>query len=143
MAPARSSQLIRIAMKSLQTMACAIALAVPHVAAAQTNSPEGRSAATTAAPLTYQSAFEDYRTYEDVPVADWRQVNDTVRAAATKSGGHGAQQSQGSTGSAASKEAAPPPASRQHDMRHRPHGSRDMHGGQGTDGHQGTHGGRQ
>jgi hypothetical protein len=139
-------------MKPLQTMACAIAFAVPHLAAAQMNSAEGRSAATTAATPTYQSAFENYRTYQDVPLADWRQVNDTVRAAATKGGGqgaHGAQQSRGSAGSAASKEAAPPPASAQHDMRQGTHGSRDMHGSrrmpgpQGMDGHQGTQGGRE
>ena len=113
-------------MKTFQTMACAIAFAVPHVVAAQTNPPENRSAATTAAQLTYKSAFQDYKPYEDVPVADWRQVNDTVRHAATKGGGHGghgAQDSKGTDGSAASKEVAPPPAPAQQNMGHGMHGS--------------------
>ena len=113
-------------MKTLQTMACAIAFAVPHVVAAQANPPENPSAATTASQLTYESAFQDYRPYEDVPVADWRQVNDTVRHAATKGGGHGghgAQDSKGTDGSAASKEVAPPPAPAQQHMGHGVHGS--------------------
>ena len=82
-------QMIRKPMKTLQTMACAIAFAVPHVVAAQANPPEDRSAAMAAPQLTYKSAFEDYIPYEDVPVADWRRVNDTVRDAAAKGGGHG------------------------------------------------------
>ena len=115
-------------MKTLQTMACAIAFAVPHVVAAQANPPENPSAATTASQLTYESAFQDYRPYEDVPVADWRQVNGTVRQAATKGGGHGghgAPDSNGPEGSAASKEAAPPPPAPA--QQHMGHG---MHGGQ-------------
>jgi hypothetical protein len=71
-------------MKTLQTMACAIAFAMPHVVGAQANQPEKGSAATTASKLTYKSAFHDYRPYEDVPVAGWRPVNDTVRHAAAK-----------------------------------------------------------
>jgi hypothetical protein len=123
-------------MNTVQTMACAIAFAVPHVVAAQANPHENPSAATTAAQLTYKSAFQDYRPYEDVPVADWRQVNDTVRAAATKGGsdgGHGAQQPQGSAGSATSEKAAPAPSG-QHHMGHGMHGSRGMHGGPGMQG---------
>ena len=120
--------MIREAMKTLQTMACAIAFAVPHVVAAQANPPENASAATTASELTYESAFQDYRPYEDVPVAEWRQVSGTVRQAATKGGGHGghgAPDSKGSEGSAASKEAAPPPPAPA--QQHMGHG---MHGGQ-------------
>jgi hypothetical protein len=105
--------MIRDSMNTFQTMACAIAFAVPHVVAAQANPPENRSAATAAAQLTYKSAFQDYRPYEDVPVADWRQVNDTVRHAATK----------GSDGSAANKEVAPPLAPAQQHMGHGMHGS--------------------
>jgi len=114
-------------MKTLQTMACAIAFAVPHVVAAQANPPEDRSAATTTSQLIYKSVFQDYRPYEDVPVADWRQVNDIVRNAATKGGGHGghgAQGPKGSGGSASSKEAAPRGAPAQKDEGH------GMHGGQ-------------
>jgi hypothetical protein len=120
--------MIRKSMKILQTMACAVAFAVPHVAAARANPPENRSAATTTSQLTYQSAFQDYRPYEDVPVADWRQVNDTVRDAGTKGGGHGNRSAPGtkaSEGSAASKEEVAPrlaPA-----RNHEGHG---MHGGQ-------------
>ena len=121
-------QMIRKSMKTLHTMACAIAFAVPRVVAAQANLPENPSAATTTPQLTYESAFQDYRPHEDVPVADWRQVNNTVRQAATKGGGHGghgAPDSNGPEGSAASKEAAPPPPAPA--QQHMGHG---MHGGQ-------------
>ena len=113
-------QMIRKTMKTLQTMACAIAFAVPHLVAAQANPPENRSAATTASQLTYKSAFDDYRPYEDVPVDDWRQVNDTVRHAAKGGGhgGHGTPDSKGLEGSAASKEAAPSPAPAQQHIGH-------------------------
>ena len=124
-------QMIRKSMKTLQTMACAIAFAMPHVVAAQANPPEKDAAATTTSQLTYKSAFHDYRPYEDVPVADWRQVNDTVRAAAAEGGGHGshgAQEPKGSEGSAAPKEAAPPAFGQQH-MGHGMHGGQGMHGG--------------
>ena len=114
-------------MKTFQTMACAIAFAVPHAVAAQTNPPEDRSAATTTSQLTYKSVFQDYRPYADVPVADWRQVNDVVRNAAIKGGGqggHGAQGSKGSEDSAASKEDAPRRTPAQ------THEGPGMHGGQ-------------
>ncbi len=133
-------QMTREAMKTFQTMACAIAFAVPQVVAAPANPPENRSAATTAAQLTYKSAFDDYTTYEDVPVANWRQVNDTVRAVAAKGGGHGGHRAQvprGSEGSAAPEEAAPLPASGQQHM------GQGMHGGQGIHGVQGMHRGHQ
>ncbi len=119
-------------MKALQTMACAFACALSYTVLAQANPPENDIAAATASQLTYRSAFHDYRPYEDVPVADWRQVNNTVRHAATKGGGHGghgAQQPQGLEGSATSKEAVPSPASGQHDIRQRMHGDQGMHGG--------------
>jgi hypothetical protein len=133
-------QMIRKSMKTLHTMACAIAFAVPRVVAAQANLPENPSAATTTPQLTYESAFQDYRPHEDVPVADWRQVNDTVRQATTKGGGHGshgAPDSKGLEGSAAPKEAAPPPKSGQQHMGH------GMRGGKGMQGGQGMHGGHQ
>jgi hypothetical protein len=120
-------QMIRKSMKTLQTMACAIAFAVPHAVAAQANPADNHSAATTAPQLTYESAFDNYRPYEDVLVADWRQVNETVRHAATKGGGHAGhevQDSKGSGGSAANKEAAPSPAPAQQHMGH------GMQGGQ-------------
>ena len=118
-------QMIRKTMKTFQTMACAIAFAMPHVVAAQANPPENPAAATAAPQLTFKSAFDNYKPYEDVPVADWRQVNETVRDAAAKGGGHAghdASRSKGSEGSAPGKEAAPSPAPAQQHMGHGMHG---------------------
>jgi hypothetical protein len=100
-------------MKAIRTMACAIAFAVPHIGAAQAISPVDASAAKTAPQLTYKSTFDDYKPFEDVPVADWRQLNDTVRDTAANGGGHAGhriQDSEGKERSVAAKDGAPPAA---------------------------------
>lgn len=43
--------------------------------AAKTEAPKG------APQLTYRSAFADYKPYRDAPLANWREVNDTVARA--------------------------------------------------------------
>jgi hypothetical protein len=84
------------------------------------------------APMSvYSSAFADYRPYEDLELANWRAVNDTVREAAAKSSAHGnhgpaaqttAQEQEGSRKS--------PPAPRVHGPRSMGHGHhRSVHGG--------------
>ena len=81
-------------MNTLQAMACAIAFAMPQFAAAQAD-PQTPGAATATSPLHLPSAFADYKPYEDVPLADWRQVNETVRRSAEKGedhAGHGSQE---------------------------------------------------
>ena len=151
-------QMIWKTMKALQTVACAIALAVPLVVVAQANPPDNRSSDRAASQLSYKSAFEDYKPYVDIPVADWRQVNNTVRDAAAKGGGHGghdAPDSKGLAGSASDKEAAPPAATPQHPMGHEMPGGKHIQGGpephgsmKGPEAHemhvaQGDHGGQQ
>ena len=64
------------------TWGVAFAACLPLLAIAQT----AKTASLMAAPpLTYQSAFADYKTYKDAALADWREVNATVAGAP---GGH-------------------------------------------------------
>jgi hypothetical protein len=113
-------------MKTLQTMACAIAFAMPQLVAAQA-APETPAAATAASQLPFQSAFADYKPYEDVPVADWREVNETVKKAAEKGGvhaGHGSQEPSAAEDKAPAAANAPSPAPRDEHMGHSMHGGR-------------------
>jgi hypothetical protein len=55
--------------------------------------------------LVYRSAFSDYKPWQDIPPADWRAVNDTVRDA--KPGG---QRDQGLASSRTAPGASPAPA---------------------------------
>ena len=151
-------QMIRKAMRTLQTVACAIAFAVPLAVVAQAKPPDHRSSDRAGSQLSYESAFEDYKPYVDVPVADWRQVNNTVRDAAAKGGGHGGHDAPDPKGrgvSVGDKEAVPPAAPPQDPMGHAMPGGKHMHGGPGPhgskaapEGHgmhgaQGSHGGHQ
>lgn len=145
-------------MKILQSVACAIAFAVPLAVVAQANPPDNRSSDRAASQLSYKSAFDDYKTYVDVPVADWRQVNNTVRDAAAKGGGqggHDAPDSNGRGGAAGDKEAVPPAAPSQQPMGNGmpggnhllggpdPHGSKAAPEGHGMQSAPGSHGGHQ
>src|SRR6187551_3333626 len=68
-----------------QAWCVAIATCIPLLAAAQA----ATTGAQMAAPqLSYQSAFADYKAYKDVPLANWRKVNETVAGAPGGSGGH-------------------------------------------------------
>lgn len=114
-------------MKTLQTMAWTIAFAMPQFAFAQAAA-DSPTDTTAASQLNVQSAFADYKPYQDVSVADWRQVNETVRDAATKGGGHAGHGSAnpaaaGSTAHAGADPGTPSAAPRE---KHRGHG---MHGG--------------
>ena len=72
-------------MKTLLTsLALAAALGMPLVAPAQTSGTQPVTAAASGSPLRYQSAFADYKPYQDVKSGDWKAMND----AAGKSGGH-------------------------------------------------------
>lgn len=69
-------------MKNKLTSWCVgMAACTPLMASAQA---AGTEAPKATARLTYQSAFADYKPYKDVPLADWRAVNDTVAGAAAK-----------------------------------------------------------
>lgn len=63
----------------------ALATCVPFLAVAQA----GKSEPPKATPqLTYQSAFADYKPYQDTPIANWRELNDQVVGAPGGASGH-------------------------------------------------------
>lgn len=80
-------------------VAGAALMGLPLVATAQAD-PADPSAVAATPVLQYQSAFSDYKPWQDIQLADWRAVNDTVRDA--KPGGTTAQD-------AAPSRAAPAP----------------------------------
>ncbi|WP_157604414.1 hypothetical protein [Rhizobacter sp. Root1221] len=55
--------------------AVVLATCVPLLATAQAAKPKP------APQLSYQSAFAGYKPYKDVPLANWRELNDTVAGA--------------------------------------------------------------
>lgn len=63
----------------------ALAACLPLLATAQTAKTKSLMAAP---PLTYQSAFADYKPYRDAALADWREVNATVAGAPGGASGH-------------------------------------------------------
>ena len=65
-----------------------MALCLPLLAVAQANRPDLTDPKMPAPALRYQSAFADYKAWQDIKLGDWRAVNDAVRDAAAKSGGH-------------------------------------------------------
>lgn len=65
--------------------AMALSLALP-VFAQQASDPAD---ARTAGPqLRYQSAFADYKPWQDIKVGDWRRLNDNLAPTAAADGGH-------------------------------------------------------
>ena len=95
--------------KKTSWLAAAMALGLPLAAAAQVNPADP---AAPPQPLGYQSAFSDYKPWQDIKPADWRAVNDTVRDAAAKGGGHGGHGvvPAAPSGPAAAPQPAPRPA---------------------------------
>lgn len=69
-----------------QRLAPAVALCLPLLAAAQAPRNDASSVDAAAPPLRYQSAFGDYKPWQDIKPSDWRSANDTVRDASK--GGH-------------------------------------------------------
>lgn len=102
----------------------AIALAVPLLASAQ--APAAHPAADAGVPgeLRFESAFDDYRAYEDPPVRNWRTANDTVGAAA-QGGAHASHHATSDAPSSA-QPGSPTPAPGQPKHQERGH---HMHGG--------------
>jgi hypothetical protein len=61
------------------TWAVAVAACMPALAIAQM----AKAGAQASAPqLSYQSAFANYKPYKDIPLANWRAVNDAVASGA-------------------------------------------------------------
>ena len=93
--------------KKIVWAATAVLMGVPFLAAAQANPADPGASAP---PLGYQSAFSDYKPWQDIKPADWRAVNDTVRDAAAKGGGHGGHGAAPAPAPSAAPQAAPRPA---------------------------------
>jgi len=117
-------------MHPISKTACAVFVAMPLVVSAQTSASAPAAATSEAAPqLRHQSAFSDYRPYQDPPLADWRQVNDAVGAAASKGQSHGSHDAPVGKAPAPSAPAGDPtPVSIKPMPMHR-QGGHDMHGG--------------
>jgi hypothetical protein len=80
----------------------AIAASLALQVAAQTGRTNPPDIQAPTVPLRYESAFSDYKPYQDLPMANWRQVNDAVleaASAAATSGGDGTTVSPGLPGS--------------------------------------------
>jgi hypothetical protein len=84
----------------LNRLAPAVALCVPLAALAQPATSDPGKGGAPAPPLTYRSAFADYKPWQDTKPGDWKAMNDAVG----KAGGHSMSMPMG-PGS------APPPAS--------------------------------
>jgi hypothetical protein len=66
----------------------AVAFCLPLAALAQGGRADPADASASAPALRYQSAFSDYKPWQDLKPADWRSVNEKVRDAAASGGGH-------------------------------------------------------
>jgi hypothetical protein len=108
----------------LSRLAPAVALCLPLLAWPQAGQPDPADPKTAAPALRYQSAFADYKPWQDTKPADWRAVNDTVRDAAGKGGGHAAHAMP-----AKSPASAPAPAPKASAPAMSGHGGHHKHGG--------------
>ena len=88
-------------------LAPVVALCLPRLALAQAGRPDPADTKAPAPALHYQSAFSDYKPWQDIKPGDWRVVNDNVRDAGAKGGGHAMPSA---PPAAASAPAAKPPA---------------------------------
>lgn len=100
---------------------------MPLLAAAQATTNEAPKAAP---PLTYRSAFADYKPYKDAPLANWRQVNDTVAGAPGGASGHAGHSMTGMGGMKGMEAPAAPAPAASAPMPMKSHQGMPMHGGQ-------------
>jgi|SRR5688572_31586736 hypothetical protein len=73
--------------KLFKRLTPAAVLSLPVLAFAQ-QSLDPADAKPPAQPLRYESAFADYRPWQDVKPGNWRQLNDNLAPAPGKAGGH-------------------------------------------------------
>lgn len=76
----------------LASWGLAMSACIPLLSAAQATKPD---APKPAPPLSYQSAFADYKPYKEVALADWRALNDALAGAAGGARGQAGQATQG------------------------------------------------
>ena len=98
-------------------LAPALALCLLAAARAQGDPADGKAAVPA---LRYQSAFSDYKRWQEAKRADWRQLNDNVRPVPKGTGSQGHMHHGAQTPSAPQAPASAPPSA------HRGH---SMHGG--------------
>ena len=109
----------------LNRLAPAVVLGLPLLAIAQQSSDPTDDKA--AAQVRYQSAFADYKPWQDIKPGDWRQLNDNVRPTFGAAGGHAGQ---GIATPAASESAsAPSPTPKASAPAMPAHEDHQMHGG--------------
>lgn len=117
-------------MKSIRVLLAAVAAAIPALAVGQSAAPASNPADPQAGttPTRYESAFSNYRPYSEPEVANWREINDQVRAAAGQSGhaGHGTPAE--AVGANAAQSARMPAAGGDHGS----HGGHSGHSGHGA-----------
>lgn len=101
-------------------LAPALALGLPLLALAQPARPDPADPRASAPPLHYQSAFADYKPWQHTKPGDWRAVNDNVRDAGAKGGGHAGHAMPGAPAGASAPAAKASSAA---------HGSHHQHGG--------------
>jgi hypothetical protein len=92
----------------LSRLAPAVALCLPLLAVAQAGRPDPADPKAAAPALRYQSAFADYKPWQDTKPGDWRAVNDIVRDAAAKGSGHAGDAMPADTPASAPPKAAAP-----------------------------------
>ena len=97
------------------------ALCLPPLVVAQAGRPDPADAKAPAPAIRYESAFADYKPWQETRPGDWRAVNDNVRPAGTRSGSHAGHPVSPVSAAAASAPLAKPPAPA--------HGSHPTHGG--------------
>jgi hypothetical protein len=100
----------------------AAALCLPPFALGQTGRADPAAAKAPAPALRYQSAFADYKPWQDANPGDWRVLNDALRAQAASGAGHAGHAMPGMPAAAA----APAPSASKPAT---PHGAHHQHGG--------------
>ena len=108
----------------ISRLAPAAALCLPLLTLAQAGRPDAADPKAPAPALRYESAFADYKPWQDTKPGDWRAVNDTVRDAAAKGGAHA-----GHTMPAAAPASSPAAASQASAPAMPAHGGHHRHGG--------------
>lgn len=121
----------------IHRLALAVALCLPLLAAAQAASRDPADPKAAGPALRYQSAFADYKPWQDIPPGDWRAVNDKLREAAGQGGGHAGHGSPAPAAAAAAAAApAPVPAPKASAPAMRGHGHQRGHQRGQQQGHQ-------
>lgn len=108
--------------RTMKNILSGLALCAPLAALAQAPAPAAAASSASAPALRYQSAFADYKPWQDIKPGDWRQLNDNVAPKDGKGGGHAGHDAAPAAPAANASAPAAPTASS--------HQGHHMHGGQ-------------